>query len=190
MSTTTPPIPRSHSLVANLGSHNLPPTLQHHHRPLATAPHLLFRSLRRRLGSRPGRRRLCGRSMLRKVEVLPGRHLQLLQASVRAPPTQLLRHSRQRAKLSADSFLAHAEVEHDAAGANFSCRRNVKLLQRGGEDGGLARGGGLSRLWLIDLLVQPLPPFPCTLLPDPAADSSTHTCPHTCCNPQHNSSLD
>ena len=48
---------------------------------LATAPHLLFRSLRRRLGSRPGRRRLCGRSMLRKVEVLPGRHLQLLQAS-------------------------------------------------------------------------------------------------------------
>ena len=49
--------------------------------PLATAPHLLFRSLRRRLGSRPGRRRLCGRSMLRKVEVLPGRHLQLLQAS-------------------------------------------------------------------------------------------------------------
>ena len=58
-----------------------PPHLNTTTAPLATAPHLLFRSLRRRLGSRPGRRRLCGRSMLRKVEVLPGRHLQLLQAS-------------------------------------------------------------------------------------------------------------
>ena len=99
------------------------------HRPLATAPHLLFRSLRRRLGSRPGRRRLCGRSMLRKVEVLPGRHLQLLQASETGPANCHTTVPQPAAgKLSAGAFsllLAHAEVEHDAAGANFSCRQST-----------------------------------------------------------------